>query len=218
MQNNKAQSISEKSAVVKMLFFLLLALISGLAVSIPFFYPSMTLWYKVGTDKILLQAGQVVGLLALVLLCLQLLAAVRPPYWVKLFGLSAVMRFHRMNGILIFLLALGHILLVLGPGGFANLPIGKKYWPEMVGALLFGVISFLVLFSWFREQLGVSYPRWRSLHRPFGYGALLLLFVHVRFVSDSFTHLVPQVGLYLLFLVIISILVGVKYGCFNLKS
>lgn len=218
MQNpNEVQSTLENSTVGRILFFLFLALFSGLAVSIPFMYPSMTLWYKVGLNRILLQAGQVFGLLAMLLVCLQLLASVRPPFLVKLFGLSTLMRFHRMNSVVIFLLALGHVLLVLGPEGFANLPIGMKYWSEMVGALLFSVISFLFFFSWFRDQLGVSYPRWRAIHKPLGYGALLLLFLHVRFVSDSFTHLVPQAGLYLLFLVVTCVLVGAKYGSFWLR-
>lgn len=213
MQNsNEVQPTLKNSTVGRILFFLFLALFSGLAISVPFMYPSMTLWYKVGLNGILLQTGQVFGLLAMLLVCLQLLASGRPSFLVKLFGLSMLMRFHRMNSVAIFLLALGHVLLVLGPEGFANLPIGMKYWPEMVGALLFSVISFLFFFSWFRDQLGVSYPRWRTIHKPLGYGALLLLFLHVRFVSDSFTHLVPQAGLYLLFLVVACVLVGAKYS------
>lgn len=206
------------SIVGKTLFLLILLLVVGLASSVPFVYPSMTLWYKVGMDRIFLQAGQVLGIFALLLICMQLLAAAKHPYLLRLFGLPLVMRFHRANGTVIFLLASCHVLLVLGPEGFANLPIGYKYWPEMVGALLFACICFLFISSGFREKLGLGYLRWRAVHKPLGYGVLTLLFLHVRFVSDSFTRLVPRLGLYLLFLVVLGALCWAKRDLLQSKK
>lgn len=203
MNKDPDSYVPEKSRLLeKTLFFLCLTVIVGLAVSIPFVYQSMTIWYKIGIARSLLQAAKVSGILALLLICLQLLAAAKFQYPVKLFGLAAVMRFHRVNGGIVFFLVFVHIFLMLAPEGVANLPIGYKYWPEMVGALLFILVAFLFFTSIFRENLGFSYSRWRALHRPLGYGCFALLFIHVRFVSDSFINSVPQAGLYCLFLAV----------------
>lgn len=165
------------------------------ALSIPFVYESTTLWYKMGFDKTMLRTGQVAGMLALALLLAQILLAARGRFLVEIFGLAAIMRWHRINGLLIGLAGVVHVTLVLAPEGFANLPIGGKHWPEMVGGGLFATLLFMVFSSHFRESLHLDYKIWFSIHRGLGYLVPVILAVHVLFVSDSFHQFVPRTAL-----------------------
>jgi predicted ferric reductase len=165
------------------------------ALSIPFVYESTTLWYKMGFDKTMLRSGQVAGMLALSLLLIQILLAARGRFLVENFGLAAIVRWHRINGLLIGLAGVVHVTLVLAPEGFANLPIGVKHWPEMVGGGLFITLLFMVFSSHFRERLHLNYEIWFSIHRVLGYLVPVILAVHVLFVSDSFQQFVPRTAL-----------------------
>lgn len=188
-----------------------LVIISGV-LSIPSYYQTTTLWYKTGVDKIMLIAGQYLGLLGLVLLYLQIILSARGHFFDQLFGPAQLLRLHRLNGILLFLLAGSHILLVLIPEGLANLPLGKKFWPEMVGAALFACVALLVLSSYFRETIRLPYKIWRMFHRPLGYLAMLLVTVHVLFVSESFEHILPRILLLTLFSLTVVWTVRVKFS------
>ena len=46
-----------------------------------------------------------------------------------------------------------------------------------------------------RDKLHLDYKIWRSIHKPVGYLAPLLVVVHALFVSDSFERLVPKIAL-----------------------
>lgn len=181
--------------VYRLLVILGFTIFLGGAFAVPFCYETQTLWYKVGTDKVLLRAGQLAGLLALALLVLQIVLSSRTTFLDNLFGRANMMRWHRTNGPFIAGAALSHIIMVLAPEGFDNLPIGKKYWPEMVGAALFLLISFMVFSSHFRSALQLNYNRWRTLHRPIGYLVAILVLIHVLFVSESFEQGSPRVVL-----------------------
>jgi predicted ferric reductase len=159
---------------------------------VPFYYETQTLWYKTGADKVMLRSGQLAGLFALVLLMGQILLALRVQFFEYLFKGARLMRWHQLNGVLIFFSACSHMLLVLAPEGFDNLPIGKKYWPEMIGGLLLLFLLTMVVTSRFRSWLQLEYARWRMLHRPMGYLSLVLGFCHVLFVSESFTRGLPR--------------------------
>jgi len=173
-------------------FYLLL--VCG-ALTIAFVYESTTLWYKIGMDKTMLRTGQLFGLLAAVQLLFQIILAVRGKFLEELFGVATLMRWHRVNGIAISLFAMCHVALVTVPEGITNFPIGKKYWPEMVGVVLFFVILSMAVSSHFRQQLGLVYAHWRVVHRIFGHSALVLVTVHIFFVSDSFRESVPKTAL-----------------------
>ncbi len=183
-----------------------LLLVMGGALSIPFVYESQTLWYKLGIDKTMLRGGQMAGLLAMTLLFVQILLAAKGKLLKKLFGVASLMQWHRANGIIVSLLAVSHVILVLAPEGLTNLPIGKKYWPEMVGILLLWIILSMAISSQFRQKFGLNYKRWRVIHKMLGYLAILLIVVHVLFVSDSFEHAVPRVAL---FTTLLGVLVSV---------
>ena len=163
-------------------FFIFLAA----ALSVPFFFETMTLWYKTGADKSLLRAGQLAGMSALVMVLLQIILATPGLFLEKLFSRATLARCHRINGLVILLLAAAHVALVLLPEGLANLPIGKKYWPEMVGFLVLTALFSTVISTYLRKTLQTGYERWRFAHRLLGYGVLVLLSIHVVFVSESF--------------------------------
>ena len=195
-----------KKFIVVGIFLLTLAGAMGL----PFTYESQTLWYKIGLDKTILRAGQLSGMLALTLLVTQIILAVGGPFLEKGFGLKNIMNWHRTNGVLIAFFALAHVVLILVPEGLANLPIGKKFWPEMVGSFLLWVLLAMVISSRYRERLKLDYRRWRAIHKPLGYLAALLAVVHVLYVSDSFDQVVPRRVLLFAFVALLSRVVWVK--------
>lgn len=169
------------------------AILLGGALAVPFAYETQTLWYKTGINRIMLRTGQLHGMLALVLLVVQVLLAVRPRFLEKAFGGATLLRWHRTNGVLIALVAIGHVGLVLGPEGWANLPIGGKYWPEMTGGALLLLLLVTAVTSRFRANLHLDFATWRRWHRLAGYLAPLLVGIHVLFVSDSFAQGLPRV-------------------------
>ena len=97
-----------------------------LALAVPFVYETQTLWYKTGLNKIMLRAGQMAGLVALVLLFGQIVLALRLHQLEAIFGSARLVRWHQVNGGLIALAALAHVLLILAPEGLTNLPLGKN--------------------------------------------------------------------------------------------
>lgn len=195
IMDSSAKSDPVKLKVYRALVVGFLFLVTCGALSIPFVYESMTLWYKVGIDKTILRVGQMAGLLTAVLVFVQILLAARGKFFTQLFGIAALMRWHKANGIILSLLAISHVLLVLVPEGLTNVPIGPKYWPEMVGGLLLWIILSMVISSQFRQTWGLNYMRWRVTHKILGYFSLILLAVHVLFVSDSFEHIIPKMAL-----------------------
>ena len=192
---SSANDDSIKLKVYRGLVIGFLALITVGALSITFVYESQTLWYQMGIDKTMLRGGQMAGLLTSILLFVQILLAARSGFLRKLFGIANLMRWHRGNGIVVSLMAFGHAILVLAPEGLTNLPIGKKYWPEMVGALLLCSILTMVVSSRFREKLKLGYSRWKAIHRLLGYFVIICLTVHILAVSDSFQHTIPRTAL-----------------------
>ena len=186
------------NTIIKLfLLFIFIGFLVG-ALSIPFYFETMTLWYKVGADKTMLRGGQLAGMTALVLFFLQIILAVRGQYLEDLFGTVPMSRLHRTNGIALLLLAACHVILVLLPEGLTNLPIGKKYWPEMIGGVLLLIVSFIVITSYFQQRLRIKYELWRTIHKTAGYLVIILLLTHVLFVSESFEHV--QLRAFLIFL------------------
>lgn len=214
------QNKSPQSAQRLRLFCLMSLFISVVvgALFIPFVYESQTLWYKVGLDKTLLRAGKIAGLLAAILLFVQLLLGSRGKYLEELFGVAAVVKWHRANGVIVLVLALCHVTLVLIPEGIANLPIGLKFWPEMVGAALLLILFSIVVTSYLRQQLKFVYTRWRTFHRLFGYSALVLIGVHIFFVSESFKQAVPRTSLIIVVLAVCAVIFRVKRAAYKKRQ
>lgn len=205
----------EKSSPIKLNLYRILVLCGfiaflGGAMTIPFYYETQTLWYKVGIDKTLLRMAQFAGMLTLVLLFVQIILSSRSTFLKMLFGAPRLLRWHQRNGVLIAFLAISHVFLVLAPEGLANLPIGIKHWPEMVGALLFWVVISMVVSSHFRQKLKFNYKTWKAIHQPLGYLAITLVIVHVLYVSESFEQKVPKISLLIAFFGLVLQVVIVK--------
>lgn len=187
------KALPTKTAARTMLFVLLLVLAAVLAV--PFLYPTETLWYKAGIDKWMLVTAQMAGLLALLLLLVQILLALRPKVLEQALGAANMLRWHRLNGGVVAGCALVHVVLVLAPEGLDNLPLGWKFWPELLGAATLFSLLATVLLSWWRSVLSLPYQGWRLLHRVVGFLLPALLTAHVLFVSESFAGGLPRVAL-----------------------
>jgi predicted ferric reductase len=182
------QPPAQNTATVKIAIIGVLLVFFFAALYVPFYFETMTLWYKVGIDKTLLRSGQVAGMSALVLIMLQIILAVPGDYLENLFGKAALARYHRTNGLVILLLAISHVALVLAPEGLTNLPIGKKYWPELIGFLVFSAIFITIIATYLRQPLKIRFENWRVLHKILGYCIIVLLPIHIIFVSDSFEY------------------------------
>jgi len=193
-----------------MLVLLVFVLFLVGALAVPFYFETQTLWYKVGIDKTMLRGGQMAGMLAIVFLFLQITLSLRSKFLETLFGVANLLRWHRINGVVIGFLAISHVLMVLGPEGFSNLPIGKKYWPEMVGMLLFLIILSMVVSSHFRQKLNLDYKKWRAIHKPLGYLVVALVTIHALYVSESFENESLQLFLLVVFGSLIVQVVVVK--------
>lgn len=200
-----------KIAVYRVVLPAAAVVVASIALAIPDYYETTTLWYKTGIDKTMLLAGQYCGLTALILVYLQVAMAVRGSVLNKIFGEANLIRWHRVNGLIIAVAVISHVLLVLVPEGIANLPLGRKFWPEMVGAVLLLIIILLTVTSYFRQQLNVSYHIWRTIHKPAGYVALLLVTIHALFVSESFEQTGPRIFITALFLLVVATVAAAKY-------
>ncbi|MGB3223227.1 MAG: ferric reductase-like transmembrane domain-containing protein [Desulforhopalus sp.] len=144
------------------------------------------------------------GVVAAILLFVQILLATRGKLLKNLFGIAALMRWHRVNGIVLSILAITHATLILAPEGLMNLPLGKKYWPQMVGMLMLCIVLSMAVTSNYREKFKFNYKKWRMLHKPLGYLVIILLVVHVLFVSESFECTVPRIALLTIFAAVAS--------------
>jgi predicted ferric reductase len=152
----------------------------------------------------MLLGGQMAGVVTAILLFVQILLATRGKLLKNLFGIAALMKWHRVNGIVLSILAIIHATLILAPEGLTNLPIGRKYWPEMVGILMLCVVLSMAVSSNYREKLRFDYKKWRTLHKLLGYLVIVLLVVHVLFVSESFECTVPRIALLTIFAAVVS--------------
>ena len=173
-------------------------LLVSAAVSIPFFYPTQTLWYKSGIDKFVLQLGQAAGLLGVLFLCGQIFLALRPRFLERIVGIAKIMSMHRANALIIIFFICAHALMILAPEGLTNLPVGKKYWPEMLGGFILLTLWLTVVLSFFREQLQIPYLQWRIVHKPAGYAILVLIVIHIFYVNEIFHRKVPAIAICLL--------------------
>jgi len=162
---------------------------------IPFFFESPSIFYKTGADKLMLRSGKILGIIASFLLLIQLLLISHFEVFKKIYGLKNLIRYHRLNGLLLLLFALIHPVLILGADHFVFFPLEMKYWPEFTGVLLLIVLLIFVVISYWQKKIGIPYKLWRLIHKS---GAPILfigLSVHVFNVSRSFESGIPFYGL-----------------------
>lgn len=168
-----------------LLIMIVLGLLGG-AISIPFFFESASIKYKVGLDKTLLRLGKVFGMAAGLLLLLQLGIGARVKLLDRVLALDRLFLFHRVNAFLIAALALLHPLLVFAPEDIAVIPVKLEYWPEIGGAFLLLLILLILTSGIWRLFLELPFHRWWIMHRMATALAVAVLMLHVLFVSETF--------------------------------
>jgi predicted ferric reductase len=170
--------------------FILLA-VAGFACTIPFYFESPSMYYKTGLDKLMLRTGKIFGILTVVFLLVQLILISRIPVIDKIWKVKNLMRYHRINGLIVMGLALLHPVLISAADHFVFFTFKLKYWPEFTGILLLIILVLSVGLSYWQKQSGINYRAWRVLHKISAPVIFLLLFVHVFNVSRSFESGLP---------------------------
>ena len=165
---------------------------------LPFFFESSSILYKFGFEKAALRGGKILGLITGCLIVFQVILIARIKVLDRIFALNNLMSFHRISGILILSLAAIHPVLILASEKMWFIPVKMRYWPEFAGVFLALLIFGLVIVALFRKNFRVPFHWWRRLHQWGAYAVLLMLFIHVLFVSDTFSQDLPQTGVLLL--------------------
>ncbi len=132
------------------------------------------------SDPLLYEVARAAALLAFSLLALEVVLAGRFKLADRAFGLDAVMRFHRIMGILTCSLLLAHpALLLLSTQG--HIP---WEWRMALGAAALLILALGVFATLSFRILRIDYNRWRFLHK----GMILVLilgYVHSRFIGED---------------------------------
>ena len=170
---------------------LMLALTLAGALAIPFLFESFSIKYKFGLDRILLRSGKLVGMVAAVLVVVQLVLVSRMGLLNRMVGMDRLVQLHRKNGMLIAVLAVAHPLFVFGPEDIATIPISWEFWPEAVGASLLILIFYMTAGALFKRGLEFPFHLWMTAHRIGGFLVLVALFVHLLFSSETFEEGLP---------------------------
>ena len=178
--------------MIALLGMALIALIVGLAATLPFAYPSQSLNYKFGLAKHLLRGGKILGLTAFIALALQWILACRFRILDQSLGLDRVMALHRRLGLLIPLFILAHALCILWADRFAFYPLERRYWPEFLGMALAVSIIIMAATARFRRTIKLPYHIWKPVHGSAAALVTAAALVHVLFVSDPFSRGLPR--------------------------
>jgi predicted ferric reductase len=139
-------------------------------------------------EKNLLRLGKMAGLAAAIFLMLQLFQAARLKWLDRIFSLPGLYQWHRYSAYGIVTLAILHPIAVFLPDGILMIPFEARYWPEWIGAALLLVILIQFVLSKWRRTFFRDYQRWLLVHRIMGVTALMLMFVHMLSVSETFEH------------------------------
>lgn len=182
---------------MKIVLAVIVSIFLGAAACVPFYFESQSLHYKFGMDKILLQAGKIFGLFALVLMLIQIFLTSRFSFLENTFSLRTLFFLHRIAGIFIGGLILLHPLFILASEHFTFFTFELRYWPEFLGVGLAVFTLVTVLISAGQKRFGIIYKTWQFFHRIGTPLILIMAFVHVRWVSESFELPVPKTGLYI---------------------
>lgn len=176
-------------------FLIYLLLVLNLCTTIAFWWHFSGPLYSAGDiASPLLATARLAGLLAMNLICLQLIFIGRVKWVETVFGLDRLSRLHRYNGHLIGLLILTHpILIILSyslinqVGFFAQFTDLILHWDDVVFAFigwLFLVITISSSITIARKRL--RYELWWYVHF-LNYVAIILIFWHqLNFSPESF--------------------------------
>ena len=185
MSPSKSLTLQTRIIWGTLVVLLAMALLAG-GWSIPFQFESFSILYKFGKLKVYLRYGKVIGITVALLLLFQVLLASRLKIFEQIFSVKILFILHRINGFIITCLVAVHPVLIKASENFIPYTFGKKYYPEFVGIGLIFVLLTVSAAAIFRNFFKMPYVRWRFLHRLGATLILLILPVHVLFVSDTF--------------------------------
>ena len=185
MSPSKSLTLQTRIIWGTLVVLLAMALLAG-GWSIPFQFESFSILYKFGKLKAYLRYGKVIGITVALLLLFQVLLASRLKIFEQIFSVKILFILHRINGFIITCLVAVHPVLIKASENFIPYTFGKKYYPEFVGIGLIFVLLTVSAAAIFRNFFKMPYVRWRFLHRLGATLILLILPVHVLFVSDTF--------------------------------
>ncbi|NLD36330.1 MAG: hypothetical protein GX654_05605 [Desulfatiglans sp.] len=164
------------------------ALLLAGAIWVPFIFESQTLRYQLGVARSMLLTGHIMGTAAGFLLFVQMILVSRSRFLDRVFAINRLLLFHRIAAIIILFMAVAHLLLILNTLGSQILLFEFSQWPEYTGLILLVMIAGIVFSGLFRGMIGIKYQFWISLHRVFTPLAILLLCIHLFFVSNTFHY------------------------------
>jgi predicted ferric reductase len=141
--------------------------------------------FEAGTAERLILYGNLCALAAVHAICVQLLLMTRAGWIERVFGLDRLTRFHAVNGVWLFCLAVAHpVCVTLGNAQKGYRPFGEQLlklirtWPDIpqaaAGLLL---LVLIVLLTWLRLRRRLRYDLWYGTHLA-AYAAVLLAIGH----------------------------------------
>jgi predicted ferric reductase len=133
----------------------------------------------------LITSGKILGLVAGVLLAVQLFLGAKSKLLDRIFGLHRLLRWHRTIGIVVAVAVSLHPLLIFSTGAREIGPLRFAVWPVLLGALLLIDLWAGVLAARFRPFVGVPYHIWFRLHRAGMWTAVPLLVAHAFVVTGD---------------------------------
>jgi len=160
--------------------------------TVPYQFESSSILYKFGFQKVLLRSGKIVGITVALLLFYQILLASRFKFLERIYSQKRLLASHRVNGFLITLLVLVHPILIKASENFTVYLFESKYYPEFIGIGLLFVILIVSMLAFFKGRITISHGKWLVLHRLGATMVLLILPLHVLWVSDTFKEGLPR--------------------------
>ena len=174
-------------------FFVILAMLLLVAGwTVPYQFESSSILYKFGLEKVLLRSGKIVGITVTLLVFYQVLLVSRLKFLEQIFTQKILLVLHRFNGFLLTLLVLAHPLLIKASENFTAYMFESKYYPEFVGIGLLLIILTVSVLAFFKERIGLKYGNWLLSQRLGATLILLILPLHILWVSDTFKGDLPR--------------------------
>jgi predicted ferric reductase len=166
---------------------------------IPFKFQSFSILYKFGLDKIYLRSGKMIGITITLLIFYEVLLASRFMILEQIFSVKRLLRLHRLNGIIIAIVAGLHPLLIKASEQFTPYTFAKKYYPEFIGIGLLCVLLAHSFAAVFKNVIKLPYKKWLLWHRLGATLILLLMPAHILYVSQSFKSGIPRQAALIIF-------------------
>ena len=172
-------------------------------------HPKLVAGYG-ATTAWLVTTGKMCGLVAATLILLQFALGAKLKTLDRVFGLPRLLFIHRSLGISAAVLASLHPLFMFAPESIEIGPFRLAIWPEVLGAVLLVGLWTGVCTGLWREFLRLRYEMWYLMHRLGMFSAVMLLTLHVLYVSDDLDRGWPMYALMVALGLYVALFVWVK--------